>query len=476
MITTATASILDAFNASVDAAASVPTDPSSFRPLTDTDFAELCRVSGRLQQLAQTLGAVVAGEIAHRSRPELGSAGLAQRHGHRTPEEMVKVTTGATGQEASKSVRIGRMVHEAQDAGTADPITGELQVAKEPWLAPVARAVAGGTVSVPAADAIRYGLGAPSENVPLHLVVDAAARLCELASTLDPDRLLKRARAVRDELDAAGIADREQERRDNRALRLRQLPDGMGRLTWDMDPETYVVAKEIFDRATSPKLGGPRFQTKDQILAERILNDGRSAEQVASDTFLHLLVAGASADSSLLLGDALPAVRVLVSAADLREGAEGGRGYFEGHPDAVSIATVQRIACSAGIVPVIFDEHGQPLDVAREQRLFNKKQRLAIGARDGGCMTPGCGRDPEWCEAHHILHWHRDTGPTNVDDGILLCKHHHLLYHNNNWEIERRGSEYWLIPPPDIDPEQTPIRMHSNSAAYERLRKEQRAS
>ena len=56
-----------------------------------------------------------------------------------------------------------------------------------------------------------------------------------------------------------------------------------------------------------------------------------------------------------------------------------------------------------------------------------------------------------------------------VDNGILLCRHHHLLLHNRGWEIVRtgeRGEHYWLIPPKDIDPTQTPRLLRKKSAAY----------
>ncbi len=228
MTATATATLLDAIAASVDVAASVPTTVGEYRQLSEAELADVCRLSTELHRISQTVNAVVAGEIAHRSRPELGSNGLAQRHGHRTPEEMVRVTTGATGQDATKAVRIGRLVHEAQSEGEADPVTGELSTPTEPWLAPIARALTNGTLSVAAADAIRNGLGAPTDNVPAQAIADAAARLCDSAATLDPDRLYKRARAERDELDACGIADREKERRERRALRLRALPGWHG--------------------------------------------------------------------------------------------------------------------------------------------------------------------------------------------------------------------------------------------------------
>ena len=76
------------------------------------------------------------------------------------------------------------------------------------------------------------------------------------------------------------------------------------------------------------------------------------------------------------------------------------------------------------------------------------------------------------CEAHHINFWARDGGETNIADGVLLCKFHHLLLHNNGWEIERVGSEYFLLPPAEVDATRTRRRMPSKSAAMRDLLRE----
>lgn len=414
--------------------------------LTDSDLLALSTEAARLRQLADVQLATIAGEIARRSSRELGSDGLAQRLGMRTPEELVRVTNRSTSRDAATAVRVGRLVT------TPD----------EPWFESVSRSVREGLLPVESADAIRSGLGVPAEGVEARDLAAAAEALCRDAAVLDPDRLLRRARQARDELDEAGVSDREAARYAKRSLRVTRLPDGMSRAMWLMDPETSALVTGLFDRATSPRRGGPRFVGDEGVRAfAAIESDGRTTEQLASDVFLQLLLSGADADSSQLLGSGGASVTVHVDAAALA--ARTGRGYLEGQPDAASIATVERLACSGGVVEVAFGADGNPLDLGREQRLFSQRQRRALAARDGGCLMPGCERPPSWTEAHHIQHWARDGGRTDIADGVLLCRHHHLLLHNNGWEIVRQGGERWLIPPTSVDPRRGRVLLRSKN-------------
>jgi hypothetical protein len=441
--------------AAVAALSAVSTSVSDFQAADDAALVALSRLAAQSKQLAEAHLALVAGEIAARSTRELGQAGLAQREGFRSTEEFVRVTTGSTGREAITAVRVGTLVRDS---------------AQQPWLASVAAATAEGSLSVAAADAIRSGLGAPTENVPAEALADAAAQLCREAANLDPDRLLKRARQLRDELDEAGIVDRERERFERRSLRHFTLPNGMGRITWDLDPENYAIVTELYDRATSPKRGVRFVSGELAEQADRILDDPRTIEQLASDTMLGLLQAGADADSSQLLKTGGASIRVLVTRATIDAGE--GHGRIEGQPLPISLASVSRLACGGSATDVTFDTVGQPLDVGHKKRLFTKRQKIALAVRDGGCLFGTCDRPPSMTEAHHIKHWVRDHGRTDVRDGVCLCKFHHLLVHNNGWEIERVGSEYFLIPPPDVDPLQAPRPMPSKSAAMRDLARE----
>ncbi|HEY4151919.1 MAG TPA: hypothetical protein VGM38_01220, partial [Pseudolysinimonas sp.] len=157
---------------------------ASLDQASDRELLGLIAESARHERLARAHSAVLAGELARRSAPELGHDGLAQKLGHRTPQKLIQATTGATAHGAAQAVRVGGLAH------------------THPWLASISAAVVGGSVSTDAADAIRSGLGSPGEGVSENALADAAAGLCEQAGILDADRLFARAREVRDELDA----------------------------------------------------------------------------------------------------------------------------------------------------------------------------------------------------------------------------------------------------------------------------------
>ncbi|MDP9026496.1 MAG: HNH endonuclease, partial [Actinomycetota bacterium] len=108
-------------------------------------------------------------------------------------------------------------------------------------------------------------------------------------------------------------------------------------------------------------------------------------------------------------------------------------------------------------IPIRFDHPGQVVNLGHTQRLFTPKQKIGLATRDGGCRFTGCDRPPSWCEAHHINEWKKDHGRTDIADGIILCKHHHLLTHNNGWRITRDRADYTLTPPESLDPTRTPI-------------------
>ncbi|MDQ1547227.1 MAG: hypothetical protein QOH69_2131 [Actinomycetota bacterium] len=471
-----------ALGAAVDGLRSVSTGVSDYRALDETTLLSLNTLTAEAARLTQTHAALIAGEIARRSAPELGSQGLAQRAGHRNAENFVKVTTGSSGRQATTAVRAGLLMAEMADEGSLDTVTGEVFTPSQPWLREITSALTAGEISVEAADAISFNLGLPNSAVTGEQLGALATELCDAARVrpdgiagMDVDHLVKMTRMRREELDLEGVKLREDEQYEARAYKLIELPTGAGRLILELDPESMVLVKQTIHRAVSPKLRTVRFfDPTEKVKAETILADTRTPAQLGFDAIIQLLLLGAAANPGFLMGSGAPQIRVTTTLKALQSA--DGIVRVEGSSALMSMRTLKRLQCSGGVTALIFDENLLPLDVGREHRLFTTQQRTALAVKWGGCAIEGCDAEVSWTEAHHIDEWAAENGKTNVADGILLCKPHHLLIHNNGWHINRNDQgDYWLVPPPSVDPDQTPRLLQPKTGNMRDLRNEQQA-
>ena len=102
----------------------------------------------------------------------------------------------------------------------------------------------------------------------------------------------------------------------------------------------------------------------------------------------------------------------------------------------ISATQARRLACRAGIIPMVLGGQGQVLDVGRRRRLHTEAMRLAMAVRDGGCSAEDCSTPPGLCHAHHDTPWSRG-GHTDTDTGRLLCPHHHRRVHDPRYQTTR---------------------------------------
>jgi hypothetical protein len=102
----------------------------------------------------------------------------------------------------------------------------------------------------------------------------------------------------------------------------------------------------------------------------------------------------------------------------------------------LSAGQARRMACTAGIIPVVLGGRSQPLDLGRTRRLFSTAQRTALALRDRGCRAHGCDIPARWCEAHHRRPW-SEGGRTDLAEGELLCVHHHHRVHDPAYDHDR---------------------------------------
>jgi len=467
----------DDLRQATDAVARLGSSCADYEALPDAEVLAGQKQIAAARRLLDTRSAWMAATIARRSRPELGHSGLAARQGFLSPEALIQTVTGSTKNDAFKLVAVGTMMADAEaaealveaavDSPDSDPGLVAAFVAKVPWQAPIARAVTDGCLSVDAAESIRSGLGQVDDAVTAEKLGTALEALLVEAASLNADQVFKLARRLRDQLDEAGIAVREKQAHDDRFLRVYRLGNGKVRLNGLFAPEDGEFVLSTFDSITSPRRGGVRFVDKDKAAwAKRMRGDPRSTEQIAADALVQLLKIAGEADQGRVFGGRRPSVRVITTEKALRTDGPvpaeaAAHGQIEGNPVPISQETIDRLLCDTGTRGIQVDDTAQIINVGRDQRLFTEAQRAAMGVRDGGCRWVDCDRSPAWSEAHHINEWLTDNGYTDLADGVLLCHPHHLLLHNQHWSIIRTGTEYWLRPPVEVDPEQTLIALPS---------------
>lgn len=141
-------------------------------------------------------------------------------------------------------------------------------------------------------------------------------------------------------------------------------------------------------------------------------------------------------------------VNIVITAATLAgEFDPDGRSDIPGW-SSVLPATVRRLLCDSWISRVVMSADGEVLDLGRRARLFSPAQKRAILIRDGGCALECCDRPPEWADAHHLDPFGPPTdGPTDLANGVGLCRPHHRLVHNG-WKLVQDADGAWYLEPP----------------------------
>lgn len=439
--------------------------------VTDDVLLRALGAVGDARKALDLVAAALSSEVERRSARERGYEGLAQRRGHRTGTALIQSLTGQTAADIRRVAGIGKDLAEAEaavagDGGArADDVgTDDGRDAVTPWFAPLTAALRAGVLSPAQFAAIRDNLGEPpvrdgADPDAVAAVWRAAAeRLIEEAAALGVEDLRSAARLARDTLDPEGTRMRFEERFARRSFTMWVDEHGQHNARLRLDDDAAAWVRTILNAALRPRRG-PRFVPADAGTGESEPGtadargdhqDDRSNEQLQYDTILAILRTGAQADPAQAFGDRQPGVRIVTTVGPARN-AEGGRpasgvGHYEETGQTIPAGVVESYLCNAGARDVTIDPRGRPLDVGRDQRLFTPRQRVAISIRDGGCLW--CGAEPSRCEVHHILHWVRDRGRTDTDDGVLLCRNCHLRLHNQGWRIRRDGTTYWLHPPP----------------------------
>ena len=237
-----------------------------------------------------------------------------------------------------------------------------------------------------------------------------------------------------------GVGELEQQRRNSRARAWVDDATGMTHLAGEWDPvrgeavATSLKAEIAARVAAGAKNITPRQQAHLAAAALHALICGQRVSRVESGAVGVLIDLDALVDGHAT-------------------GSDGTRRTAETHGGTpLPVETIRRMACEAGIIPVVLGGDSQPLDVGRERRLATRAQRMALRARYPTCgMDAGCNVPFDDCQIHHVKPW-KDGGHTDLDRMCPGCDHHHHLAHEGGWTLTRDPDGTWHLHPPQRPP------------------------
>jgi Domain of unknown function (DUF222) len=285
-----------------------------------------------------------------------------------------------------------------------------------------ADALGAGDVNLAQARAVVDALEALPKDLGDDLLVKAEAYLVEQAADLGPRELRNLGHGVLEHL-APEIAE---EAEYQRLLQEEQAASTATRLTMRRrgDGSTDISAR-VPDAAAARLTAflnaytAPRRPHDERLPIERLRGEGFIALMENIPTHALPRHGGVATTVMVVLDH-----ETLLSGVGVATTSTGDR---------MTAGQARRLACQAGIIPVVLGGTSEILDLGRTRRLVSDAIRKALNLRDGGCTAAGCSMPAEFCEAHHLVPWSRG-GRTSLDDTKLLCSFHHHRAHDPAWQ------------------------------------------
>jgi len=422
--------------------------------LTDDSLVEFTVELERAGRLVDALRARAAADVEARSARVLGAEGLSDKYGFRTGAQFVEFLTRVAPSEARRRVRVGS----ATRPGTT--LLGDVIPAPHPQ---IARALAA-ELGIDSASIIIRCLDQASPAATADEIAVAETALVVAAAHDGADLVGVQARAWREALNPDGAEPREERLRRLRSFRIeRENENGLTPFNGLADPYFAAMLRTAIDKANRPGVE-PRFlseadrqsgltlvETDDGTVVESV-TDLRTRDQRNYDVFQGLITAGLRSTGTKK-GEmrGLAQITAVITLDDLREGR--GVAWLDHADEPISAVTCGELECSIGLAKIIIGDNGEPLYLGRHKRYFTAAQMRALAVRDGGCVWPGCGAPASWADGHHVDGFH-DDGPTDIDNGVLLCPYHHHKLHRSGFEIRMLGGRPHMRLTPAMDPAQ----------------------
>lgn len=395
---------------------------------------------------------------------ELDARGLSGEAGAASTQAWVAGRLRLRPQQAKRDVMVAQLLHNAETAAAAASgaaVAGDAAVLLDAIPEPVEgaalrRSLAAGGVHLDQAAVIATALTELPDDAETSTRVLAEELLVAEAAQHDPVALARLGHRIAERVDpdAADRSIAEQlagEERQARQLRSgTRFADGHGSVFYKfrvpVGDDAWIWP--ILDTLAAPDPAGDGISIGGA--------DTRGPQQRLADAFVEAMRRVGLDGGLPSKGGDRPRALLTMDYNDLKAGL--GAATMVDTGDQLDPGSMRHLACDAHIIPQVLDGQSQLLDQGRAVRTANGPLRVAVYARDGGCVHPGCGRPPRWCDVHHAIAWW-NGGPTSLTNCVTLCSFHHRLYDAGTWSLRFAADGVpEAIPPPWIDPEQKPRR------------------
>lgn len=417
--------------------------PSALAGAYDRDVLAAVTEIERLGRFTDALRVHAAGEIEHRSRISLGREGLAAKKGCTSAVELLERLARVSSQSARARLKLGAAVRRPSTL-LGDSVPARFERVAE-GLRTGELGIDSASVITKALDAVlpRHangdldGVRAAEHELVCAAIGVAAAPGAAVASPATATETRMQAAVWAEVLDPDG-SEPSHRQWTSRGFELRPARDGLVPVRGALLPEVAGMVRRVFDSITNFRQSTGFMPIDDQTMTPPVgtsagsgaeqsgraehpaleasgRRDPRSRAQRQHDAIATVFDIVSRADELPTLGGASPTIVVTVLADDLRAG--HGVGHVDGIDEPISMRAVEQHASANGIQRVTLAANGQVVGIGTTERCFNRAQRRALAARDGGCIIPGCGT-PAWAtEVHHVVPWWHG-GATHTDNGV----------------------------------------------------------
>ena len=327
-----------------------------------------------------------------------------------------------------------------------------------------------GTVTPEHVDAVGRGLKKLGDKSAL--LVACQGRLLAEAGYLTVPKFSRLVENLAASLDQQSENDRfEHQRRTSQVKLWEDARTGMIKLSGQFDPERGSRLWSILDGAVEAIFHGPAaldavrsVDLNDHLRAvalcsmveagahESVINgpslsgDGCAEQLTFMDRPDEIVAMGLGNTGTNVNTEII----VTIDLDTLLHGVHPGSVRRDGNGTDLPVDVIRRMACSAGLVPMVLNGDGVVVDVGRAKRLATRRQRRAIFAMHDTCAAPHCGVKVKHCVPHHIDWWEHGGG-TDTDNLVPLCSRHHHAVHEGGWTLSMDPArKVTMTPPPEM--------------------------